>query len=88
MTYIDAKGRRVTTESAYLTPDVLSRPNLTVAVNASVTKLLFDRTDGQTRVTGVEFANNEKGPRFRVKARKEVVLSYVVHLSCVHARCH
>ncbi|THH13142.1 hypothetical protein EW146_g7045 [Bondarzewia mesenterica] len=75
MTYIDAKGRRVTTESAYLTPDVLARPNLTVAVKASVTKLLFDTSAGQTRVTGVEFATIESGTRFRVKARKEVVLS-------------
>ena len=78
MTYIDAKGRRVTTESAYLTPNVLARPNFTVAVNASVTQLLFDTTDGQTRVVGVEFAKSEKGPRFRVKARKEVLLSCVM----------
>jgi len=75
MTYIDAKGRRVTTESAYLTPDVLARPNLTIVVNASVTRLLFDTTEGQTRVVGVDFAEKNEGPRFTAKARKEVVLS-------------
>lgn len=79
VTYIDAKGRRVTTENSYLTPDVLARPNLTVAVGASVTKILFDAAQGgqEPRAFGVEFCSSPEGPRFRVRARKEVVLSYV-----------
>ncbi|TFY77046.1 hypothetical protein EWM64_g6966 [Hericium alpestre] len=73
MTFIH-KSARVTTESAYLTEDVLARPNLKIAVRATVTKLLFDNGP-KPRVTGVEFTSSPNGPRYRVKARKEVVLS-------------
>ncbi|KZP31802.1 GMC oxidoreductase [Athelia psychrophila] len=62
---------RVTTEAAYLTPDVLARPNLKVAVHAHATKVLMEGT----RAVGVEFATCEGGPRFRARARKEVVVS-------------
>jgi len=75
MTYIGPKGRRVSAETAYLTPSVLSRPNLKVAVNAHVTRILFEQMNGTTKAVGVEFANTEQGPRFRANARKEVVVS-------------
>jgi len=75
MTYIDSNGRRVTTQSAYLTSDVLKRPNLKVVVNATVTKILFDQQGATPRATGVEFAKSETGPRFEVRARKEVILA-------------
>ncbi|KAI0027500.1 GMC oxidoreductase [Vararia minispora EC-137] len=77
LTYVDAKGRRVSTETAYLTPSVLARPNLTVAIGATVTQLLFDDpTEGaDPRVVGVEFAKGPEAPRYRVRVRKEVVLS-------------
>lgn len=42
VTFIDARGRRVTTESAYLTPKVLSRLNLKVATGAKVTRIVFE----------------------------------------------
>jgi choline dehydrogenase len=77
VTYIDSRGRRVTTQSAYLTPAVLKRPNLKIAVNASVAKILFKQRDGKTRAVGAEFASTENGPRYRVYARKEVVLACV-----------
>jgi choline dehydrogenase-like flavoprotein len=76
VTYIDSRGRRVTTESAYLTPAVLSRPNLTVAVNASVTRIIFDTTGSNPRAVGVEFSSRDR-LRFRVRAKKEVILAYV-----------
>ncbi|EJC99692.1 alcohol oxidase [Fomitiporia mediterranea MF3/22] len=75
LTYIDSKGHRTTTETAYFTPEVLNRPNLTVAKHAHVTKILFDTSDGKKRAVGVEFARGKNGPRYRAKARKEVVLS-------------
>ena len=78
MTYISDKGVRITTESAYLTPDVLSRPNLTIITHAQATKILFDISGGTKRAKGVEFVNSQEGrssARFRVIARKEVVLS-------------
>ncbi|KAJ7067209.1 hypothetical protein C8F01DRAFT_980240 [Mycena amicta] len=75
MTYIDAKGVRVSSETAYLTPDVLARPNLTVVINATVTRVLFEQVGGATRAVGVEFAKNASGPRYSARARKDVVLS-------------
>lgn len=76
MTFIDSKGRRVTTENSYLTPDVLGRPNLRVVTSATVTKLIFDtsETGGQPVAVGVEFTSSHDGPRFGARARKEVIL--------------
>ena len=68
----------MTTENAYLTEDVLARPNLRVATNASVTRILFDTfPESGIRAVGVEFTKRQ-GLEFRAKARKEVVLSYVL----------
>ncbi|KAH8111789.1 alcohol oxidase [Phellopilus nigrolimitatus] len=75
VTYINSRGERTTTESAYLTPAVLQRPNLTIATYASVTKVLFDTAGAEPRAVGVEFSRGRGQPRYRVKARGEVVLS-------------
>ena len=81
MTYIDNKSTRVTTESAYLTDEVLARPNLKVVTYARVTKVLFDTSSGIPRATGVEFSNESRagkvGPKFRARATKEVIVSCV-----------
>ncbi|EIW83858.1 alcohol oxidase [Coniophora puteana RWD-64-598 SS2] len=69
---------RVSTESAYLTDEVLARPNLRVLTRARVTRILFDReVDGAPCATGVEFVRlaEPRGRKWRVKARKEVILS-------------
>jgi choline dehydrogenase len=58
-----------------MTNDVLARPNLKVAIHAQVTRVIFETADGVTRAVGVEFAKSRKGPRYRVRARKEVILS-------------
>jgi choline dehydrogenase len=50
MTYIAANGERVTTESAYLTDDVLGRPNLTVVLGANVTRILLESSGKGTRL--------------------------------------
>ncbi|CAE6502778.1 unnamed protein product [Rhizoctonia solani] len=71
MTYITSAFSRSSAEAAYLTPTVLARSNLTVATNAHVTKILFDGK----RAVGVEFSRDKDAPRYRAKARKEVVLS-------------
>ena len=75
MTYVDKRGERVSTESAYLTANVLARPNLKVAIHAQVTKIIFEKSDFGTRAVGVEFATVESGPRYSARARKEVVVS-------------
>ncbi|KDQ21683.1 hypothetical protein BOTBODRAFT_50263 [Botryobasidium botryosum FD-172 SS1] len=73
-TYIDPRGRRSTTESGYLTREVLSRPNLTVVVGAQVTKIVFGDTEKGLRAVGVDFRRKD-GLVYRVRARREVVLS-------------
>lgn len=75
MTFINSRGRRVSAESAYLTPQVLSRPNLKVAIQAHVTRIVFDRTDRTPKAVAVEFANTKGGPRLYARARKEIVVS-------------
>lgn len=66
---------RTTTETSYFTGDVLSRPNLTIVTDAQVTKILFDTSDGKKRAVGVEYARSRDSSRYRLGARKEVVLS-------------
>ena len=76
VTYVDKNFERVSSEAAYLTPDVLGRPNLTVAIHATVTQILFEsQRTGKLRAVGVEFAKTEDGPRYQAKAKKEVILS-------------
>lgn len=74
VTYIDSKGQRVTSERAYLTPEVLARPNLKVATGALVTRILFDTTQKTPRAIGIEF-QDKSGVTFVAKAAKEVVLT-------------
>src|SRR5262252_4436242 len=54
------RGRRLSAARAYLYP-VMSRPNLTVATRAFVTKIIFKGT----RVLGVEFRHEGKTKRVR-----------------------
>ncbi|TFK62260.1 alcohol oxidase [Pluteus cervinus] len=75
MTYVNEKKERVSSESGYLTPEVLERPNLKVAVHAKVTKVLVEVVDGKKRATGVEFATTKEGARYKARARKEVIIS-------------
>ena len=73
MTYVSKRHERVSSESAYLTPAVLNRSNLTVAIRATVTRVLIDTADGKPRAVGVEFVGQDNGPRYQVRAKKEVV---------------
>lgn len=79
MTYIDSNRQRVSAEAAYLTPEVLARPNLKVVTLARVTKIYFDSSSGTPRAVAVEFANEKQHtPRFRAKACKEVIVWHVL----------
>ncbi|CAL1702481.1 unnamed protein product [Somion occarium] len=72
---VDEHGNRVSTASAYLTPEVLSRSNLTVAVNTYVEKILFSEEKGSPRAVGVQVASSASGPKYRVAATREVILA-------------
>lgn len=74
MTYVDQNYKRVSSETAYLTPDVLARKNLKVITHAQATRVLFGDSNQTTRAVGVEFAESSSSPRYIVRAKKEVVL--------------
>lgn len=74
VTYITPEGRRATAELAYFTPDVLARPNLKIATNARVTRILFDNSNEVPRAVGVEFTDRS-GSKYVTKALKEVILA-------------
>ncbi|TFK70321.1 alcohol oxidase [Pluteus cervinus] len=75
MTYIDERRQRVSAETAYLTRDVMARPNLTILINSTVTQVLFEKSEDGLRATGVEFTRAEGGARYQAQARKDVVLA-------------
>jgi len=75
ITYIDSKGRRSSTETGYLTPQVLSRRNLTVVIHAPVTRVLFDSGLDSKRAVGVEFARDSGSLKYIARVRKEVIIS-------------
>ncbi|KAJ7123116.1 GMC oxidoreductase [Mycena epipterygia] len=75
LTYIDSKGERVSTESAYLTPEVLKRKNLCVLTHASATKIVLESGGVSKRASAVEVSPDQGITRIRIKARKEVILS-------------
>lgn len=64
------RGSRCSTAKAFLRP-VRLRRNLHVAMNAHVTKIVIDSVNSQAM--GVEFKRD--GKRFRIFARKEVIMS-------------
>jgi choline dehydrogenase len=65
---IDARGRRVSSSTAYLRP-ALNRPNLALRTGALVRRVVFE----QKRAVGVEY--EQDGQRHTVRARREVILS-------------
>ncbi len=61
--------------TAYLTPEVLERPNLTVAISVTTEKVLFERTpEGTPKAVGVQLSASREGPRFAVRASREVIM--------------
>ncbi|KAJ7612768.1 GMC oxidoreductase [Roridomyces roridus] len=72
---VDPRGERSSAATAYLTPEVLRRPNLTVAVDTQITRIVLE--DGvppaDPRATGVLMT--QKGRVFAAAARREVIIS-------------
>lgn len=78
VTFVSSNGKRATAETSYLTPEVLARPNLKVATNATAHRVLFDtHSESTPRAVGVEFVDRS-GVKFVVKALKEVVVWFVL----------
>jgi choline dehydrogenase len=74
VTYVNSKFRRVSSETAYLTPEALKRKNFTVVIHATATRILFDSTGPEPRAIGVEFAAGPGRKRYKVFAKKDVVV--------------
>ncbi|KAF8599117.1 GMC oxidoreductase [Ceratobasidium sp. AG-I] len=72
---VDAKGERSSTSTAYLPSAVLDRPNLKVLIDTRITRVLFEESGAEPRAVGVEIQHSAGGPKFRVGAGREVVLS-------------
>ncbi|KAJ3738767.1 hypothetical protein EV360DRAFT_76867 [Lentinula raphanica] len=76
MTYIDEKATRVSTETAYLTPQVLARTNLKVVTGVKVTKLVLDASNAaRPKTVGVEMQNAQGGTTYYAFTKKEVILA-------------
>ncbi|KAI0795903.1 GMC oxidoreductase [Abortiporus biennis] len=72
---VDLKGTRSSVVSAYLTPEVLARPNLTIAVNNRVEKVLFSRdASSELKAIGVQVTSSPNYPSYRLAATREVIV--------------
>ncbi|THU91700.1 alcohol oxidase [Dendrothele bispora CBS 962.96] len=67
-------GNRSSAATSYLAEEFISRPNLHVLVNTHVTKIL-QTGKASCEFLGVEFTDSREGPRFQIKAKKELILS-------------
>ncbi len=72
---VTKNGNRVSAATGYLPPSVLARPNLTVAVECMVEKVVMTSNDKVPRATGLIFSTSRAGQRFYVPASKEVIIS-------------
>ncbi|KAK6996808.1 GMC oxidoreductase [Favolaschia claudopus] len=72
---VDPRGERCSAATAYLTPDVLRRPNLIVALETRVTRIVMDEAQaGSPRAVGVLLVKDD-GRVFAVSANREVIIS-------------
>ncbi|KAJ6495447.1 GMC oxidoreductase-domain-containing protein [Mycena sanguinolenta] len=67
-------GKRSSSYTSYLAPEFIARPNLHVLLNSQVTRII-QTSRSPKRFMTVEFAENREGPRHRLTASKEVVIS-------------
>ena len=62
--------------TAYLTPEVVRRKNLTVAVSTYTERVIFSSKAGSTPVAvGVQISSGPSSPKYAVAATKEVIVS-------------
>ncbi|KAF8907268.1 hypothetical protein CPB84DRAFT_1674982 [Gymnopilus junonius] len=55
---------------------ILKRPNLTVVINASATKIITEQVGDLVKATAVEFTGSRNGRRFTVRTRRDIILWY------------
>jgi len=75
-TFISKNGQRSSTAVAYLTEEVMKRPNLAIATGVNVTRIIFDTSSSSARAMGVEIASGPASPvRYLAKAGQEIIMS-------------
>ena len=57
-----------------MSPSVLNRSNLTVAITTQVEKILFDESGSEPRAIGVEVSKSPISLKYRTRAKREVIL--------------
>ena len=62
-----------------MTHEVLTRRNLTIATNTTVTCIIFEKVTGEIHATGVEFAKDKNGKKYWAKSKRDIVLRLVLH---------
>ncbi|KAF8876657.1 hypothetical protein BD779DRAFT_1449174 [Infundibulicybe gibba] len=73
---IDSDGKRSSSATSYLGPEYIKRPNLHVLLHAQVTRLVMtEEIRGKPSFKEVEFVQKRDGPRLKIRAKKEVILS-------------
>jgi len=55
------------------------RKNVVVVTNTTVTRIIFEEIEGEVHATGVEFAKDRNGKKYRAKAKRDIVLRLVSH---------
>ncbi|RCI14845.1 hypothetical protein L249_6519 [Ophiocordyceps polyrhachis-furcata BCC 54312] len=70
--FVDPAGGRSSLATAFLSPDVMKRKNLYVAIHCHVSKVLLDGDGPTPSAVGVEFRGGQDC--FQVLARREVIL--------------
>ncbi|KAH7886400.1 GMC oxidoreductase [Phlebopus sp. FC_14] len=73
VTFVDPKGQRSSPATAFLSKEVLKRKNLTVVIDTLTTRVLFS-SDGR-QATAIEVATDATGPRYRIRAKREIILA-------------
>ncbi|KAJ3536351.1 hypothetical protein NMY22_g6071 [Coprinellus aureogranulatus] len=69
-------GERSSSATAYLSPDVRERPNLTILLNTYITRVLpLAESGGRPDIRTIEIAPRNGGERRALTARKELILS-------------
>ena len=53
--YINKDWTHVSSKTIYLTTDILNQSNLVVVIDATITRILFEKNSNETKTIGIEF---------------------------------
>ncbi|KAI0708467.1 GMC oxidoreductase [Earliella scabrosa] len=71
---VDTNHERSSTATTYLRKEVRNRPNLTIASRARTERVLFTSGVDGARAVGVQISTTRDGPKYAVRATREVIV--------------